>query len=531
MSLDVFNSQLNDPNLTPRVQSLEVEVATARGGHPDLDARLASIGGSPADNEGILQGIRAAIASRRYDAIVVVSTTISAALVTITDNAYNKRYLLYVPNGTYTEEITGKPYVDIVGQSRAGVIVTSASGTLDTLDVGGVECMVANMTIRHLRDIGDPGVQKYPIHVDSESAGGTPTGATIILYGLTVESLGTAAKSGVGIGLRQGQRLYIVDCECSSTTSTGIFAHNLAGSSSAVEMYLVNTTATGGTYGFQWNNQGSGRDDRIAIFGGEYTGTTADIGTLNNGGSGEAYIYLDENVSASAISLVAPSKRLYAPLGASLPTPLSVTSPQYTGRIITAPVGAGLGLSGEVLTYRADGRLYIGSDVANFGYFTSSAWRPLGLYRFNLNSTATDHIQSVANGTVRVTAGSAVVMDITATEISSYLPIIPQSNGLTDLGTAARRWRRLFVDFENTATVGNVTINKAAGRVNVTAGATAVTVTNSLCTAAAKVFATVAVNDATAYIKNVVPAAGSFVINLGAAATANCAVDYFIVNV
>jgi hypothetical protein len=44
------------------------------------------------------------------------------------------------------------------------------------------------------------------------------------------------------------------------------------------------------------------------------------------------------------------------------------------------------------------------------------------------------------------------------------------------------------------------------------------------------VFATVRTNDTTAVIKNVVPGAGSFTINLEAAATAETSVGFWIIN-
>lgn len=84
----------------------------------------------------------------------------------------------------------------------------------------------------------------------------------------------------------------------------------------------------------------------------------------------------------------------------------------------------------------------------------------------------------------------------------------------------------------NTAagTTGAQTINKPSGTVNFAAAATSLTVTNSLCTTSSIVFAVVRTNDTTATIKNVVPGAGSFVINLGAAATAETSVGFFIIN-
>lgn len=84
----------------------------------------------------------------------------------------------------------------------------------------------------------------------------------------------------------------------------------------------------------------------------------------------------------------------------------------------------------------------------------------------------------------------------------------------------------------NTAagTTGNQTINKTSGTVNIAAAGTSITVTNSLVTTSSIVFATIRTNDATAVIKNVVPAAGSFTINLNAAATAETSIGFFVIN-
>lgn len=78
-------------------------------------------------------------------------------------------------------------------------------------------------------------------------------------------------------------------------------------------------------------------------------------------------------------------------------------------------------------------------------------------------------------------------------------------------------------------TTGNQTINKPSGTVNFAAAATTLTVTNSLVTANSLVYAVVRTNDATAVIKNVIPSAGSFVIRLSAAATAETSVGFMVV--
>ncbi len=81
-----------------------------------------------------------------------------------------------------------------------------------------------------------------------------------------------------------------------------------------------------------------------------------------------------------------------------------------------------------------------------------------------------------------------------------------------------------------TGTTGAQTINRPSGTVNFAAGATSLVVTNSLCTTSSIVLPVIRTNDATATIKNVVPAAGSFTINLNAAATAETSVGFFIIN-
>ncbi len=79
-------------------------------------------------------------------------------------------------------------------------------------------------------------------------------------------------------------------------------------------------------------------------------------------------------------------------------------------------------------------------------------------------------------------------------------------------------------------TTGNQTINKPTGTVNIAAAGTSVTVTNSLVSANSIVYAVIRTNDSTATIKNVVPSAGSFVITLGAAATAEVSIGFTVFN-
>lgn len=79
-------------------------------------------------------------------------------------------------------------------------------------------------------------------------------------------------------------------------------------------------------------------------------------------------------------------------------------------------------------------------------------------------------------------------------------------------------------------TTGAQTINKPSGTVNIAATGTSVVVTNNLVTAASLVQAWVRTNDATAQIKNVVAAAGSFTVNMLSAVTAETSIGFFVLN-
>jgi hypothetical protein len=103
-----------------------------------------------------------------------------------------------------------------------------------------------------------------------------------------------------------------------------------------------------------------------------------------------------------------------------------------------------------------------------------------------------------------------------------------------------RKWKEYVVDSVQdieqgklpgtvATTNGNQTINKACGAVIFAAGATTLTVTNSLVTADSLVFVSILTNDATAALKHVLCSAGSFVITLSAAPTGATKVGFLVV--
>lgn len=145
-------------------------------------------------------------------------------------------------------------------------------------------------------------------------------------------------------------------------------------------------------------------------------------------------------------------------------------------------------------------------------------------------------------GTFSPTSGTATFTNLSieqvinqtggANGITRGIHINPTLTAAADFRALDIAAGKIFYAATNTAggTTGAQTINKISGTVNFAAAATTLVVTNNLVTTASIIFCVVRTNDATATIKNVVPAAGSFTITLGAAATAETSVGFMVIN-
>lgn len=88
-----------------------------------------------------------------------------------------------------------------------------------------------------------------------------------------------------------------------------------------------------------------------------------------------------------------------------------------------------------------------------------------------------------------------------------------------------------FVSFtDDSATTGNRTVNKARGFSAIAAATSTITITNTFVTTSSQVVATLMTNDATAILKNCVPASGSFTCNLTANATGTTKIAWTVFN-
>jgi hypothetical protein len=269
---------------------------------------------------------------------------------------------------------------------------------------------------------------------------------------------------------------------------------------------------------------------------------------------------------SATLSLGFDARILYANTGApaldwDTPGTLTVTGYGYFGTLTNNTVSWGSNLPGlsinaetsEANTAGAAGITHKDTTGVNY-FFIGTADASLSTSTSPFYWTTGDNAGTGDSGNVDIFSGQATgggnsgsvgIRSQTSTSGNSGSIILssgPASAGnsgdilltansiATTQGNLTIDARRMLVPTTVTATVGNVTIDKMTGTANVAAASTTLTVTNDRVTANSLVFATVRANDATAQIKNVVPAAGSFVINLTAAATANTSVSWWVIN-
>lgn len=197
----------------------------------------------------------------------------------------------------------------------------------------------------------------------------------------------------------------------------------------------------------------------------------------------------------------------------------------YTYLSIDSNLATNVSLNGD--TFFSTGTTKPTAYFANGGNLTMNGV----ILRDFISSTVTNMGSLTGSGRVTWSGLNNAVSAIT--NIVSGVPYSP--NGFT---TQAGAYQYLdnsahpFYWTTNTAggVTGAQTINKTSGTVNFAATATTLVVTNSLVSTSSLVFAMVRTADATATIKSVVPASGSFTITLGAAATAETSVGFFVIN-
>jgi hypothetical protein len=158
--------------------------------------------------------------------------------------------------------------------------------------------------------------------------------------------------------------------------------------------------------------------------------------------------------------------------------------------------------SAGVITYT------INDGTAYPGNFTSLAATSYAQTAGTFSATGTGAKTLTSTSTGTVTVGATGTGTTTITRVNSLTVVSTDSSG----------------------TPGNATNNNLSGRAAFAAAGTSVVITNSLVTAASKIFVQVNGNDATLKSATVTAAAGSFTVTGNAAATATTVFDFLVVN-
>lgn len=173
--------------------------------------------------------------------------------------------------------------------------------------------------------------------------------------------------------------------------------------------------------------------------------------------------------------------------------------------------------------YGLGGTVYIENDAGSSGALTYTINNETAAPgNFTTAAVSTSYTQaagtfsSTGTGTKTLTANSTGSVTLGATGTGSTT--ITRVNSLTVVST------------DSSGTPGNATNNNLSGRAAFAAAASTVVITNSLVTAASKVFVQINGNDATLKYATVTAAAGSFTVTGNAAATATTVFDFLVVN-
>jgi len=346
------------------------------------------------------------------------------------------------------------------------------------------------------------------------------------------------------LGIGTTAPAYSLHIEGTSIASIREKIRNLSNGSSAYTVLEFGNDASSFAGGFFLNSStnttygGAGSINLLAI-----TNTPMAFGTNN---LVRAYI---SNAGLFGIGTITPQSRLDVEGGLAVGATYSgTTAAPANGAIIEGVTGIGLSTPLRQLHVALiDATTNIITPVARFSHVGGTVTSGFG-------SGIELDIESGAGSTRVATSFTASYNDVTnlSEDADAYINTIRGgtltqaakfgSDGTLQIGTLSGTASKIGAFTSgNIATVvtptitaggttGNRTINELAGTVNIAAAGTTVTVTNSLVTANSLVFCTLRTNDTTATVKNVVPAAGSFTINLGAAATGEVSIGFFVVN-
>ncbi len=514
-------------------------------------------------------GLDTIVGNRKYTNVVTVTSTISNALLTASAYAgRGSRVMIYVPDGTYDETNLMLRYVDLIGQSRDGVIVTSTNTTSDTLTLGGLNCMIANLTLRHITPA--TATQKYAAHVDAA----TPSQITksdIIFYNCTVSTIGANDKTAIGAGLYGNQDLYIINSTLTSQQADGLFLHNQASQSLPAHCFIVNSVLIGTNgYGLTLQSQGSGQSDYVSIANSYISGGVKDILTQNSGSAVGEFLLCFATNDYYACTLASGTMQL-TNANAWIKTPMATPRllADVWGDMLTVDAAGDPVWANTTLT--AKGKVTVGTVQGAYTGMLADKLNVFGSYSigvgniavFSTNAAATDKGGSIGGGgpngtgntptlfgqiiwgresggtyhgnTIFYTANGAAASLSEAMRIKSTGKIgIGMTNpaALLDVAGTIRGSNGVYQTASYNSSAGTAfnwsSNNLYAGRI--TCSGAPVFITNSIITASSVIGCCLNTDDATASTPRLTNAAGIMVVRFLVAPTANYDLSWWVIS-
>lgn len=223
------------------------------------------------------------------------SNEIANTIALITDSSATNRYKVIVPNGIYYSgriDLTEGTFIDVIGESKAGVIIYGNDPAQTVFELGGGNVMLKDFTAIQTN------AGKGCIHSDNH------IGATVqIVLNVDMFSTGDAIWAFSG-GLHSDQRMYCIDSYIFTQDGLAAFYHNRVESESggtiSCSLVMIDTVIESGNpltnFALGWDNRNSGSlTDFVYVTGGNVPSFHEIAAT----GIGETGIYIDPSANCT----------------------------------------------------------------------------------------------------------------------------------------------------------------------------------------------------------------------------------------
>lgn len=403
------------------------------------------------------------------------------------------------------------------------------------------------------------------------TSGTNTTAAMVVGTGASLATSGSGTIVATTITSRTiGGVAYDGSANITVASATGGFAVSGGNMTVAGTDTVTSTSATAFSAGangatnpsFNVDNSTSSQVGGISVKGGATGGTTTI--TATDSGSNQSLTIASKGSGQLTLAGSGSATAIQAASATQITVGTSQTSFTNTVRSSTANTahlftGLASGTGGNSLTAGSE----VNSFFANYAATQTHASNTAITLQRDVRITGSTHAYQTATGTITDAATLAVAggpiagtncaitnsstiysagSNVASGTTNSYGLNITANTGATNnyahqfigaggtLNTLRTDGQITYLATNTTVgTTGNQTINKPSGTVNIAAAGTTVTVTNSLCATTSIVFAVIRTNDTTARIANVVPGAGSFVINI-VACTAEVSIGFWVIN-